>query len=126
MNPDNPNFRTPEEEARAKALVKAEETIAEQASLIKLLQASECQPFDAYYKTCEVHYGLLQEDFKKQVEENEILKNKNTALIAELQDNNEKLEKEAKAAICTSPMLCFFKKSKKVQESLCTDHVFDM
>lgn len=37
-----------------------------QNSLIKLLQASECQPFDAYYKTCEVHYGLLQEDFKKQ------------------------------------------------------------
>jgi len=52
------------EEARAKALVKAEETIAEQASLIKLLQASECQPFDAYYKTCEVHYGLLKREFE--------------------------------------------------------------
>mgnify|MGYP006054412275 CR=1 FL=1 len=118
-------------------IIKLKETLAKQDSLIKLLQASECQPFDAYYKTCEVHYGLLQEDFKKQVEENELLKNKNAALIeeliepvsgnsykelyvyanafaTELQDKNDKLEKEAKVATCTSPMLCFFKRFKKV------------
>ena len=38
MNPDNPNFRTPEEECRAEELVKARETIARQAKVIEKIK----------------------------------------------------------------------------------------
>lgn len=38
MNPDNPNFRTPEEESRAEELVKAHATIAELRAEVEQLK----------------------------------------------------------------------------------------
>lgn len=39
MNPDNPNFRTPEEEARAAELVRLKAEVARQARVIEKLKS---------------------------------------------------------------------------------------
>jgi hypothetical protein len=64
MNPDNPNFRTPEEECRAEELVKARETIARQAREIKfwrrkLVAYVEGKPMALAAKEMQAYYKEL-------------------------------------------------------------------
>lgn len=53
MNPDNPNFRTPEEEARAAELVRLKAEVARQAKqleLAKILYHAAIKMVDRYSK----------------------------------------------------------------------------
>lgn len=42
-----------------------ERIVAELRAEVDELRKSECLPFDAYYKTCEVHNGLLEKELKE-------------------------------------------------------------
>lgn len=57
MNPDNPNFRTPEEEARAAEVVRLKAEVARQAKVIEKLKRYTQHRVECVYRTGVFQYS---------------------------------------------------------------------